>query len=227
MLIITGASGGIGHQLMDMAHAHGHRVLGTYHRSPPQVDIESFKRLDVCDEEAVAALAKSVAETKPDQLSIVHCPGLAVNGVVHKTELQDWDAQFNVNLKSAFLLAKHFMPLMREIGHGRFIFCSSVAPVVGVPGTAAYSASKAGLWGLSRTLAKEGALKGVTSNCLNIGYMNAGMIEAVPENILKGIVETIPMKRLGHVANIWNAVNFLIHSDYVSGTEITIAGGLT
>ena len=115
---------------------------------------------------------------------------------------------------------------MREQLYGRIINLASVTAQKGVIGTSAYSSSKSAIWGFTKVVANENATKGITCNCLNLGYFNIGMISMVPENILNEIIQTIPQKKLGDAVNIFNAINFLIESDYVTGTSININGGL-
>ena len=90
----------------------------------------------------------------------------------------------------------------------------------------AYASSKSALWGMTKVIAKENASKGITVNNLNLGYFDIGMISEVPENILDSIIQLIPVKKLGDPKNILNAINFLIYSDYITGTSIDINGGL-
>jgi NAD(P)-dependent dehydrogenase (short-subunit alcohol dehydrogenase family) len=115
---------------------------------------------------------------------------------------------------------------MRENGYGRIINFASIVPQKGIPGTSSYAASKAGLWGLTKSIAAENAKKGITVNTLNLGYFNIGMITEVPEDILKGIVQNIPVQKLGDPEDIYNAVKFIISADYLTGTSIDINGGL-
>ena len=105
---------------------------------------------------------------------------------------------------------KHLIPLMREQKFGRIINFGSVVPQIGMQGTAAYAGSKSALWGITKVIAKENAIKGITVNTLNLGYFNVGMISEVPEKILNSIVDTIPVKKLGDPKNILNAIKFLI-----------------
>ena len=115
---------------------------------------------------------------------------------------------------------------MRKESFGRIIFLSSVVAQIGTPGNVAYAASKSALWGMTKVIAKENATKGITANCINLGYMNAGMISTIPEDILNDIINSIPQKKLGDLYNITNAIDFIIKSDYITGTNIDINGGL-
>ena len=109
---------------------------------------------------------------------------------------------------------------------GRIINVSSVVSTLGVPGTSAYAASKEGVIGLTRVIAKENASLGITANVLSLGYFDRGMIEQVPTKMLESIEAQIPMGHLGHPRSIVSAINFLIEAEYVTGAVIPINGGL-
>jgi len=138
----------------------------------------------------------------------------------------DWDKVMDINLKGNFLLTKALLPTMIQQSWGRIIHVASVVALKGEKGTAAYSASKSGLLGLSRVMAKEYARFNITSNVLNLGYFEVGLIETVSKDKRKEIIESIPSKKLGQASSIINALKFLIHSDYVNGSVLTIDGGL-
>ena len=102
--------------------------------------------------------------------------------------------------------------------------CSS--DLIGVPGTSAYAASKAALWGLSKAVASENARYGITINSINLGYFDIGMIKDVPSEVLEQIVSSIPMARLGDPDDILKTVEYLLSSDYLTGSQIDLNGGL-
>lgn len=220
MILITGASGGIGSALLNHFKHEKEEVLGTYHEHGFAAGV----RIDTTSEADLLYLAKVLSDKQ--QLKVIHCVGVNRNGFAHKLPLNDWQKTLDGNLTSAFLLARTVLPTMRANKFGRIIFCSSVVPGRGVMGTAAYSASKAGLWGLARTISVENAKLGVTCNCLNIGYFNAGMIRDVPEDTRAKLVEQVPVGRLGTVDELLSAVKFLFDSSYTTGTSININGGL-
>ena len=113
---------------------------------------------------------------------------------------------------------------MRECGWGRIIFLSSVVGEKPQLGTSSYAASKSGLYGLTKALAIENASKGITVNCLNLGYFDIGMINEIPDQ--QAIKDKIPFKEFGDPSNIRAAVQFLVQSDYTTGSIIDINGGL-
>jgi NAD(P)-dependent dehydrogenase (short-subunit alcohol dehydrogenase family) len=115
---------------------------------------------------------------------------------------------------------------MREKGWGRIINLTSVVGQRGIAGTCAYAASKAGIEALTRTIAVENATKGITANCLALGYFETGMINTIPEPLQDKIRGSIPMGRFGTVLELEHAVRFLIDADYVTGATINVNGGL-
>ncbi len=120
-----------------------------------------------------------------------------------------------------------FLNKMREQNFGRIINISSIVAQKGVPGTSAYAASKSALWGMTKAIAVENASKGITINNLNLGYFNIGMIEQVSQDVQDTIKKQIPINNeFGNSLNIYNAINFLFNSPYITGTSIDINGGL-
>jgi acetoacetyl-CoA reductase/3-oxoacyl-[acyl-carrier protein] reductase len=137
-----------------------------------------------------------------------------------------WGKIIEINLVGTFNVIRALLPEMRKNNYGRIINFSSVVAQIGIPGTSAYAASKSGLWGMTKALAAENALKGITVNSLNLGYFEIGMGEALSAELQRKIKEKIPTNEFGDKKNILNAVNFLIDSDYVNGTCLNINGGL-
>ncbi len=227
MIIITGASGGLGSCLVRELTAES-EILATYntHR-PDSVDVPKvrFAKLDVTNSDEVV---RFVAEHKEHlkKVTLINAAGISLDGMAHKLTEASWDAVIDTNLKGAFNMARAILPVMRDESWGRIINLSSIVGQIGVPGTGAYAASKAGLFGLTRALAAENASKNITINTLALGYFDAGMIKTIPAEQLAKIVSTIPMKRLGDPGNLIRAVRFLIDADYVTGTTININGGL-
>lgn len=123
-------------------------------------------------------------------------------------------------------MCRAMLPFMRQQEWGRIINISSIVGQVGVPGTVAYSASKSGLFGLTRTLAVENASRNITVNTLALGYFSVGMINVIRPEIQEQIKAKIPMKRFGDPHNVELAIRFLIECDYITGATININGGL-
>ena len=223
MILITGGARGIGKYLTAQFAASGKKIIATYHSSEPDLSLKNvtWENTDVCSEDQV----KDLAEKHPASI-LIHCAGTSRNNFTHKFSTRDWDDVVDVNLKAAFLLSRHLLPAMREREFGRIVFISSVVPQIGVPGTPAYSAAKSGLWGLTRAISQENATKGITCNCINLGYFDIGMISQIPEKMLRGIVDSIPMKKLGPPEDIFRAVQFAITAQYMTGSCVDVNGGL-
>jgi len=221
MIIITGASKGIGQFLYNKYVDSGINVVGTCNTTSN----DDLIKLDITDESEVIDFYKKLSKIAT-HVTLINCAGVNANALTKKFDFDIFKNVIDVNLIGTFLMTKHALPIMLENNFGRIINISSVVPQIGVPGTAAYSSSKSALWGLSKTVGAENANRNITCNSLNLGYFNVGMIKEVPEIALEKILAEIPMKKLGDPINIYNAVEFLINSDYITGAEININGGL-
>lgn len=226
-MIIVGSQGAIGNYLA-MAFAGQHHVHGTFFRnlaSPTSVR----SKIHSVDVRVPGSCATYVEVCKKrglgPHLVLINAFGVSIDGTGHKLKVGDWREVYSVNLEGVFNVCRAFLPLMFERKWGRVINLSSVVGHVGVPGTAAYAASKAGVEGLTRTLAVENAAYGITVNSLVLGYMNLGMINNIQKDWQENIRARIPMGKFGHPDNIVRAIQFLIDADYVTGASIVIDGG--
>jgi acetoacetyl-CoA reductase/3-oxoacyl-[acyl-carrier protein] reductase len=118
------------------------------------------------------------------------------------------------------------LPKMREQNFGRIINFASIVAQSGIPGTSAYAASKAGLWGMTKAIAVENATKGITINNLNLGYFDIGMIQDVPVEMQEVIKSKIPGKQFGNPDDIFKVVKYLSAAAYITGTSVDVNGGL-
>jgi acetoacetyl-CoA reductase/3-oxoacyl-[acyl-carrier protein] reductase len=226
VIVITGASGGLGSYLVERL-SEDHEIIGTYHTRRPESRSASvsFHELDVSDSSSVSGFIAST-ESRLREIVLVNLAGISLDGMGHKMTESTWDTVLETNLKGTFLMCRAILPLMRKQEWGRIINVSSIVGQMGVPGTAAYSASKGGILSLTRTLAAENAAKNITVNAIALGYLEIGMINVVPPDRRELIRETIPMKRLGSPRNLELATRFLIECDYITGAVIDINGGL-
>lgn len=227
MIILTGASGGIGCAILPSLAALD-SVVAIYHSKQPDIsglDGVTAHQMDLTSEQEVGDFIVAM-KCRLEKITLIHAAALSRDSLAAKFSLEDWDQVINVNLRGNFLLTRAMLIPMIKDKWGRIIHVSSVAGMRGVPGTLAYSTAKTGLLGMSRVLANEYARFGITSNVLVPGYFNTGLIETLSETVRKKILESIPSGRLGDPANIVNAVEFLMKSDYVNGSTIHIDGGI-
>ena len=226
MIVLTGASGGLGTYLIERL-SKDHEMVGTYNTNKPSQtnNTVSFYRVDTTDTNSIERFVASVSE-KLQKIVLINLAGVSIDGMGHKMTDDTWDRVVDTNLKGTFLMCRALLPFMRQQGWGRIVNISSIVGQIGVSGTVAYSASKSGLFGLTRTLAAENAQKNITVNTLALGYHNIGMINVISPEIQEKIKASIPMKRFGDPRNIELAIRFLIECDYMTGTVVNINGGL-
>jgi NAD(P)-dependent dehydrogenase (short-subunit alcohol dehydrogenase family) len=159
---------------------------------------------------------------------LVNNAGVTCDKTVRKMTVEDWHDVLRVNLSGCFYMTKAVIEHMLERGFGRIVTVSSVIGEMGNFGQANYAASKAGLFGFTKSLALEMARKNVTVNCVTPGFIDTDMLAAVPEAALKAVVERIPVGRLGRPEEIARAVRFLVDEDsgYITGSIMAVNGGL-
>jgi acetoacetyl-CoA reductase len=159
---------------------------------------------------------------------LVNNAGITVDKTVRKMTVDDWHNVLNVNLFGAFAMTKGVIEHMIERGSGRIVNISSVIGETGNVGQANYAASKAGLVGLTKSLALEMSQRGITINCVAPGFIETEMVAAIPQPVLQKIVEKIPQRRLGSPHEVARVVGFLLEdeSSYITGAVYTVNGGL-
>ena len=159
---------------------------------------------------------------------LVNNAGITVDKTVRKMTVDDWRQVLDVNLSGAFQMTKAVLEHMIERGSGRIVNISSVIGETGNIGQANYAASKAGLFGFTKSLALEMAQRGITVNCVAPGFIETEMVAAIPEAALAKVVEKIPQRRLGRPEEVARVVRFLLEdeSSYITGAEFAINGGL-
>jgi len=223
-IVITGASGGIGSYLIE--NLQHHEIFGCYNSRIPSESVNAeFFQVDVTDAQSVESFTEQVS-SRLKSVVLINLAGISLNAMAHKMEESTWDQVLDTNLKGTFLMSRALLPFMRDEQWGRIINISTIVGQIGVPGTVAYSASKSGLAGLTRTLAVENVRKNITANALALGYYNVGMINTIEPRLQEAIIERIPMKRLGDPKDIVLAVKFLIECEYITGSIININGGM-
>ena len=239
VVVVVGGSGGLGSAVSQYVAGKGAKVASLYcsnqDRSNQVVNAiqtagghATAIKVDITDNESVEAMAKNVVAEFGTIDVLINCAGVSRNSISWKMPKDDWEETLSINLTGAFNCVCAVLPTMRMQGWGRIINVTSIVGQIGVAGTAAYSATKAGLMGMTRTLAIEVASKGITVNSLALGYFDAGIITNVPPDKLEKIVALIPVGRLGKVEELCHVVDFLCADEagYITGQIINLNGGL-
>ena len=185
-------------------------------------------RADVAEEQAVAAMLAAVEERLGRIDILVNNAGITRDGLMLRMKDADWDAVLDTNLKGAFHCMRGVYQGMMRRRYGRIINISSVVGLRGNAGQANYSASKAGLIGMSKSMAKELASRGVTVNVVAHGFITTDMTAALPQAAQEALLATIPMKRLGAPEDVARAVAFFAgeESAYLTGQVLCVDGGM-
>ncbi len=181
---------------------------------------------DLTDAQQVEEAAQRVLASGPLHV-LVNNAGITADNLSLRMSGQEWDSVFNTNLKSVFFLTQKFLRGMFKERYGRIINISSVVGVTGNIGQSNYVAAKAGLIGLTKTLALETVSRGVTVNCVAPGLTQSPMIDEIPEVSFQKILQQVPMGRVARPEEVAHAVDFLAHEDasYITGQTIHVNGG--
>ncbi|MFW5867572.1 MAG: 3-oxoacyl-[acyl-carrier-protein] reductase [Armatimonadota bacterium] len=193
------------------------------------LDVEALcVEADVTDRDAVSAMVAEVSERLGPVAVLVNNAGITRDRTLRKLAPEDWDRVIEVNLTGAFNCAREVLDGMTEAGWGRIVSLSSVVALMGNFGQANYAASKAGLIGLTKSLAQEVARKGVTVNAVAPGFIATEMTAAIPDDVAEQIVASIPIGWMGEAVDVANAVAFLASDEarYITGHVLSVNGGL-
>lgn len=186
------------------------------------------KRLDVSNSAEVERIFDEI-RTEFNRIDIlINNAGITKDGLLMRMKEEAWDSVMDINLKGVFLCSREAIKDMAKQRYGRIVNITSVAAFMGNPGQANYSASKAGIVGFSKTVAREYAGRGVTVNAVAPGFIETAMTDALSENIKEEMKKLIPLARFGSVEDVANAVVFLASPDsgYITGQVIHVNGGM-
>lgn len=233
--LVTGATGGIGAAIATALHSAGATVAisGTRAEKLEALAAELGDRVHVVpanlsDRESVDGLAKTAAEAMGSVDILVNNAGVTKDNLAMRMKDEEWDTVLQVNLESAFRLMKGVMRGMMKARWGRMVNITSVVGVTGNPGQANYAASKAGMIGMSKSMAQEVASRGITVNCVAPGFIATPMTDALTDEQKAAITGGIPSGTLGSPEDIAAAVLYLAseESQYVTGQTLHVNGGL-
>jgi 3-oxoacyl-[acyl-carrier protein] reductase len=233
--LVTGASGGIGAAVAKALHAQGANVAisGTRKDKLDALAKELGDRVhvltcDLRDRAAVVKLAEDAEKTVGQVDILVNNAGITHDNLFMRMKDEEWDDVINVNLNSVFVLTRGILRGMMRRRYGRIVNIASISGVFGNPGQANYAASKAGLVGMTKSLAREVASRGITANAIAPGFISTPMTDALTPKQVEMIAAAIPAQKFGTPDDIAAAVVFLTsqESGYVTGETMHINGGM-
>jgi len=236
--IITGGARGIGRATtIELAQA-GARVLINYQRSAGAAEAlaaeivaaggDAFAyQADVSDEQAVTGMVQAVLDRWGRIDILVNNAGITADAPLARLRPEQWQHVIDTDLTSVFLCCRAVIPTMQRAGYGRIVSVSSLAALAGNVGQTNYAAAKAGIIGLSRSLAREVARDGITVNVVAPGYVETDMVETVPEALRSWALQAIAIGRFGRPEEVAAAIRFLVspRASYITGHVLTIDGG--
>ena len=237
--LVTGGTRGIGKAMVEALAEAGAKIAFTYRSSHEEAeelkaylegkghDVMTFQS-DVADFEAAQNVIKSIVDAWGTLDILVNNAGITKDGLMIRMSEEDWDAVMGTNLKGVFNFSKAVYRTMMKQRAGKIINISSVVGVMGNPGQANYAASKAGIIGFSKSLAKELGSRGVTVNVVAPGYVETEMTAALSDKARDAMLGAVPLSRPASPDDVANAVLFLASSyaDYITGHVLHVDGGL-
>ena len=234
-IIVTGASGGIGGAIIEKLHNEGANVLATGTKIEKldklKKSFESVKILqfDISQHEKIEEFINNATEQLGGSLDcLVNNAGITKDNLTIRMSLDEWTKVIDINLTSTFLMSKFAIKKMLKNKSGKIINITSVVGHTGNIGQANYTASKAGIVAMSKSLAIEYAKKNINVNCISPGFISTAMTDQIDEKFKETIIAKIPSNRLGKPEDIANAVIFLSshQSDYINGETLHVNGGM-
>jgi 3-oxoacyl-[acyl-carrier protein] reductase len=233
--LVTGASRGIGASIAAALAAAGARVVGT---ATSQGGADSISAalgdrgrgivLNVADPDSVQAAVKDVQDNEGAPSILVNNAGITRDNLLMRMKQEEWDDVVATNLTGLFAMSKACLRGMMKAKHGRIINIASVVAVMGNPGQANYAATKAGMVGFSKSLAREIGSRGITVNVVAPGFIDTDMTKDLPESNRAAMLDQVPLGRLGDSDDIANAVLFLASAGgaYITGETLHVNGGM-
>lgn len=233
--LISGSSRGIGLGIAKHLAEAGHQVILNSRKPIAEEVLQEFADYelevgqaigDISDFDGAKQLVEEVREAYGRIDVLINNAGITSDGLFLRMTEDDFDNVINTNLKGTFNLTRFVSPIMLKQKSGTIINMSSVVGVTGNPGQANYAASKAGVIGLTKSLAKELGSRSITVNAIAPGYIETDMTDALSDKVKKTMLSHIPLKRFGQVEEISSVVDFLITNRYITGQVIEVNGGL-
>lgn len=237
--LVTGSSRGIGRKIVEVFLANGAEVWGLCSKpSAAKAELEAMAAekgtafheicANVGDAEQLSEVVKAALAEAGNFDILVNNAGITRDGLSFRMKMEDWQNVLNVNLTGTFVITQIVSNAMLKARSGSIINMSSIVGVHGGAGQVNYSASKAGLIGYSKSLAKEVGARGIRVNCIAPGFIETDMTAVLKEDYVKAMLDTVPMKRGGKPEDIANVALFLASdmSSYVTGQVLGVDGGM-
>ncbi len=226
-VLVTGGNRGIGLAIAQRLAADGHKVAVTHRGSGAPEELFGVE-CDVTDNDAVDRAFTEVEERQGPVEVLVSNAGVSADAFLMRMTEEKFEKVIDANLTGAFRVAQRASRSMQRKRFGRMIFVGSVSGTWGIGNQANYAASKAGVIGMARSIARELTKAGVTANVVAPGYIDTDMTRALDERIQQGALDFIPAKRVGTAEEVAGAVSFLASEDasYISGAVIPVDGGM-
>jgi 3-oxoacyl-[acyl-carrier protein] reductase len=234
-IIVTGASGGIGNSIVEKLNQNGANILATGTRIEKLEELKKkfnnikILKFDISQHDKIEEFIENATKELGGSLDcIVNNAGITKDNLTIRMSLEEWSKVININLTSTFLMCKYSIKKMLKNKSGKIINITSVVGHTGNVGQANYTASKAGIVAMSKSLAIEYAKKNINVNCISPGFISTAMTDQIDEKFKETIIAKIPSNRLGKPEDIANAVNFLSsdQSDYINGETMHVNGGM-
>ncbi len=234
--LVTGATRGIGKAIAKRFAKDGHFVIGTATSESGAEKIEGYlsdsggigRVLDVRDPEQIEKLFEEIESVYGHVQVLVNNAGVTADGLLMRMKDDDWNNVLDINLTAIYRMSKRAVRAMMKDRKGRIINVTSVVAQMGNAGQANYSASKAGVEGFTRTLAREVGNRQVTVNCVAPGLIETDMTDELDERLLNSMLDAVPLCRLGQPEDVAAAVSYLASDEasYVTGTVLAVNGGM-
>ena len=233
-IIVTGASGGIGNSIVEKLNDYGANVLASGTRLEKLEELKSkfnkikILKFDISQSDKIEEFIDNAANELGGLDCIVNNAGITQDNLAIRMSIDEWKKVIDINLTSTFLMSKFAIKKMLKNKKGKIINITSVVGHTGNLGQANYTASKAGLVAMSKSLAIEYAKKNINVNCISPGFIKTAMTDKIDEKFKEVIVSKIPSARLGEPEDIANAVLFLAsdNSNYINGETLHVNGGM-
>ncbi|MDC0403350.1 3-oxoacyl-[acyl-carrier-protein] reductase [Candidatus Pelagibacter sp.] len=233
-IIVTGASGGIGNSIVEKLNDCGANVLASGTRIEKLEELKSkfnnikILKFDISQSDKIEEFIDNAANELGGLDCIVNNAGITQDNLAIRMSIDEWKKVIDINLTSTFLMSKFAIKKMLKNKKGKIINITSVVGHTGNLGQANYTASKAGLVAMSKSLAIEYAKKNINVNCISPGFIKTAMTDKIDEKFKEVIVSKIPSARLGEPEDIANAVLFLAsdNSNYINGETLHVNGGM-